>query len=1268
MSTLDLTETFRGKALLFVGATGFLGQVTLSMLLERYGEALDRIWVVVRRGSAPSAERRFQDKILPGEPFRPLREKYGEGTDAFLISKCSIIDGDITDPSLGLSDQHISALDGKIAAVINSAGLVSFNPSLELALDVNTAGARHAAELCLRWKTPLIHVSTAFVAGNRSGLVFEDESLDGYFPKKLGRGTQGSLDGRDFSLSTELSDCRRLVERLREKADDRVHTSTFREKALKRLEAEGRDTHDEKTLRLAIGRERKLWLSAELTRVGMERAQHWGWPNTYTYSKSLGEQVIAGTPGLQYAILRPSIVESALRYPFPGWNEGFTTSAPLAFACLKERARVPAGTQTILDMVPVDMVASAVIAATGRAIVSGGRHVYQLASGDKNPFYAARSVELVGLYRRRYFRQRTSGTRVMNDLLSRLEPQAISLSSYRTTSAPAWLEGAKRLKGVLREVKPQWGAPTVSAWMDRAIDKLDAVEEQAVGLTQLVDLFLPFIWTNRYVFRCDNTRALFAGLTEQDRQGIYWEPEKLDWRHYFLDVHLPGLEKWVFPGLEEATERRATRVVHRDLLELLDAAVHAHRHRVAFRRVVGDSGERAERFSYGEVQRYAARVGSFLLRCGVQPGDRVILISENRPEWGISFFGILRAGATAVPLSPELSETQVVELARHSGAKVCLITEGAATGMPELFSALGRAGVETQVQSLAQAMGGDDSFPDRVGPLKRSAPADAVAALIYGSGGFGGNGADPKGAMLTHRNFTAQVAKLASAFDLRVSDGVLSVLPLHHAFELSCGLLTPFSLGAAVTYLDELNADRLGEALESGRISTVVGTPALWNILHKKVTQELAARPGWVEEGVKALLAAHGELRDRTELNLGKLLFWPLRRKLGGQLRLMISDGAALSPEVAESFHAMGFDLTEGYGLTEAAPVLTVDPPSHRKPTGALGRPLPGIELRILDPDSDGVGEVLAKGPNVMAGYFQDEPATHAVLKGGWLHTGDRGRLDAEGRLRLAEPPKQKLGPGSAPDTPQEITLKISPGVARVGRALIGLGQRALYDRAFEVKVSGQSFIPQNRSFLVVSNHASHLDTGLVKHALGPQGVHLSGLAARDYFFDTPLKRAYFENFTQLIPIDRQGPLRDSLRQAGEALRQGKNVLIFPEGGRSPGGGLMEFKPTLGYLAPTHEVDVLPIYLKGTYEALPKGAFVPSPGPLEARLGPAFRAAELKDRTRGLSRSEGYRQVTLWVEEAVKALRDGRTWTLADAEPAGELSLSMPMTSEGRDA
>ena len=183
-----------------------------------------------------------------------------------------------------------------------------------------------------------------------------------------------------------------------------------------------RPLDDDKALRLAIGREKRLWLSERLVELGMERALHWGWPNTYTYTKSLGEQAILAS-GVPHALVRPSIVESALRYPFPGWNEGFTTSAPLAFMGLRGHRTFPMAERAILDVVPVDLVAAGILAAAAELLerrlllAQAGKgaapvsRVYHLASGDVNPFWAPRAVELTALYRRRFFLAREEGNR-----------------------------------------------------------------------------------------------------------------------------------------------------------------------------------------------------------------------------------------------------------------------------------------------------------------------------------------------------------------------------------------------------------------------------------------------------------------------------------------------------------------------------------------------------------------------------------------------------------------------------------------------------------------------------------------------------------------------------------------------------------------------------------------------------------------------------------------------------------------------------------------
>src|SRR5690606_22035401 len=165
-------------------------------------------------------------------------------------------------------------------------------------------------------------------------------------------------------------------------------------------------------------------------------------------------------------------------------------------------------------------------------------------------------------------------------------------------------------------------------------------------------------------------------------------------------------------------------------------------------------------------------------------------------------------------------------------------------------------------------------------------------------------------------------------------------------------------------------------------------------------------------------------------------------------------------------------------------------------------------------------------------------------------------------------------------------------------------GQKSLYERIFETKVVGRAHVARHVNFLVAANHASHLDMGLVKHALGEQGENLVALAARDYFFSSRLRRTYFENFTHLIPMERHGSLRESLALASRSLRQGKNLLIFPEGTRATDGTIKEFKGSLGYLALTNRVGILPVYLEGTWEALPKGSVLPRSRRLGARIGP----------------------------------------------------------------
>jgi len=265
-------------------------------------------------------------------------------------------------------------------------------------------------------------------------------------------------------------------------------------------------------------------------------------------------------------------------------------------------------------------------------------------------------------------------------------------------------------------------------------------------------------------------------------------------------------------------------------------------------------------------------------------------------------------------------------------------------------------------------------------------------------------------------------------------------------------------------------------------------------------------------------------------------------------------------------------------------------------------------------------------------------PATSAEALLRAETAGELARIAAGSRRATAALPPALAAAGPAKEGTGELAVPAT--VASLGRAVLGAAQKALYERLYQTRVTGRAFVPHDRNVLVVANHASHLDMGLVKVAMAEEGDRLAALAARDYFFDTPLKRAYFGNFTNLIPMDRSGSLKRSLRAALTALSRGYHLLIFPEGTRTRDGSLGQFYPTAGYLALHGRVDVLPAWLAGTHEALPPGAALPRRADLEVRFGEVLRLADLEALGAGLPRNEAYKRATRVMEEAVRRLGD----------------------------
>jgi long-chain acyl-CoA synthetase len=1429
---LSPSQIFAGRKIFFIGGTGFLGKVTLSMLLDRFPD-IARIHLMVRASAGSNSEDRFWTNIFPSPTFDPVRERYGRRVEEHLREKLVIVDGDITLDNLGLSEETAQQIADDIDLVLNSSGNVSFNPPLETALKTNVTGTQNLLAFTKRMKRPaFVHTSTCFVAGNRSGQIWEDDPVEGYFPRRA------EMKKVEFSVEHEIRDCERLARNVVEESTDATLNAEFRMQARKRLIEEGRDPDEESTFNLATAREKKDWIRRRMSEMGLQRAQYWGWPNMYTYTKSMAEQLIARETGIVRSIVRPTIVESAIQYPFPGWNEGFNTTAPLILFALNGQNEYPINKNLVLDIIPVDYVASAILAVAAQACVEQPKLAHQLCSGDVNPNKMRRIVTLLGLYKRRHFKDKESGNRFLNALASRMEAHGVSDDYFR--KVVPW---ANRKSGDLIEFL---GRRKPYGTMSGAISKIKKGAERLQAFTRegldAYEQFRPFTILNEHRYRADNVRALFARVPEAEREVLTWAPESIDWYYYWLEIHFPGLNKWVFPKMEEIGVPKPKRVyTYRNLMEMFDAVTKLNETRISMR--IERDGE-MEEYTYGDVRELTLRAAAFLIGEGVQPDDRVGLIGENGPEWGISYFGILKAGATSIPMDKDLTQEEITNLLLAGKAKGIILTEKFYLKQVDILGRMEKLGHPVKVWSMKQvlALGDEVLEKEHAAKIPAKGKPTGIASLIFTSGTTG----KPKGVMLTHKNLTSMMAQLLKVYDVSEQDGFLSVLPLHHTFEFSTGFLLPFSRGAQITYLEELTGDSISTALKEGHVTIMVGVPALWDLLQRKILKKFGDKSEKLESFVRGLIDVNRWIRKKTPFNLGPFLFFPVHHGLGGKIRFLISGGSALSEKVFDTYYGLGFALNEGYGLTEASPVLTVTRQEKKPAIGSVGEALPGVDVRILHPNEHGIGEVVARGPNIMAGYYENKEATEATIIDGWLHTGDLGYVDKDGNLFLVGRSKdlivgasgknvypdeleeeykhnshikelsivglpdeggeriacvvvpdyeydtallpeqvqkeiedhfRKISSGlpyhkriktlefwegelprtgtrkvkrreviarlqktfsqrtarpleiseagevawlydviasvcgkpassvhlstsfdelgfdslmvtelgvavesagrklpsfeslSAITTVRELaellhistlpahvmpgavakrkdkeeTVEVPSVVASAGRKGLEIARKLFYNVWMETEIHGAVNIPPHTNFIVAPNHCSHLDMGLVKTALGDAGKNTVAVAAADYFFNTKYKRAFFDHFTNLIPMERKGSLKESLSLAHEFLDRGYNLLIFPEGTRSANGCIADFKVSLGYLAMRGKTGILPMYLGGTFDAMPKGANMPKPQKISATIGPFLPYESLAQMIEGLHKNEAYRLITALAQKIVEQLRDGIT-------------------------
>jgi long-chain acyl-CoA synthetase len=484
--------------------------------------------------------------------------------------------------------------------------------------------------------------------------------------------------------------------------------------------------------------------------------------------------------------------------------------------------------------------------------------------------------------------------------------------------------------------------------------------------------------------------------------------------------------------------------------------------RVAFQQKVHANWQRID---HDGVYMRSRDLAAGLIALGMKQGDRIAIIGENSIDWACAYYAIVLAGGVAVPLYYELKPSEIAEMVERSDARISFVTLKA---LPKLEGSL--PGVETVVQ-----MGGDvvrtaavpagllrrsipdvisiDELPQRATADSREAldatvvAPDDLASLVFTSGTTGGM----KGVMLTHRNFMSNVRSIRRSIPFNDRDRIVMVLPMHHAFPFIVGMAVSPAVGGELTFENDLR--RIRDRMAEVKPTLFLGVPQLFEVMYRNIVHgiEVQGRLDTFEKGLRIVEAT----KKRTGINIGRIVFRELHKRLGGSLRFMVSGGAALNPQVALNFSRLGVPIIQGWGLSESSPVLTAQRWSPRKfymsnyyeeHVGTVGQPVDGVEVGLIDvPEKElyvhlhGEGELVARGDNISPGYWKAPEASEAAKVGEWLRTGDVGYIDDEGNVWITGRSKFVIVLDSGEKVhPDEVEEKLQRSDAIEDVALIG--------------------------------------------------------------------------------------------------------------------------------------------------------------------------------------------------------------------------------------
>ena len=719
---------------------------------------------------------------------------------------------------------------------------------------------------------------------------------------------------------------------------------------------------------------------------------------------------------LPTAIVRPSIIESSFDEPEPGWLGKFRMSEPLIVGFGKGRLPdFPADPDIILDIIPVDFVVNAILAAAETTAKRRGIEVYHVATGTQNPLYFR------GIF------EATYDYFVKNPMLENGKPVAVPIWKY-----PSLEEFQQKLDSRMRLI--DFTTAILGRLPMRAAKRkrrqLTLKQSGVKALLHYIRIYAPYTRTN-FEFETKKMQGLYEALSPTEQQRFNFDVSKIHWKRYFQEIHIPGIKRHVLKiedGTADDSETGAARssatksskadaqdeseesvtpferIDPKTIVDLIKIQASRIPDRIALQ--MASEGE-WEEYTYAETYELSRQVAWRLWESGLREGDRVVLVSENQPEWCIAYLAAVQIGIAVVPLDSQTPAHEVLAISAFTTAKSILASDAVLEKSGAAFSA-----AETVLQNInnnCEVVGSERSENREIPPdfPNVEISPDTVASIIFTMG----TTVNAKGAMLTHGGFLSNVQAVAKALPPTDTERILSALPLYHALSFSCSLLMALYSGTTATYVNALRPTTLLKTMREAKTTAFIGVPRLFQLLQGTIERQAA--------------------REDTP---GETLIEKAKAVMGGEIRVLVSGGASLSDAIYDGFLKFGMTIYQGYGMTETAPVLTVNA-YQKSRRGSVGPAVEGVELKIENPDGDGIGEIIAKGPSTMKAYYQNPTATAGAIRDGWLYTGDLGYMDADGYLYLTGHCKDVIVPASGKNVyPVELEAlyRNSPAISEI--------------------------------------------------------------------------------------------------------------------------------------------------------------------------------------------------------------------------------------------